>query len=246
MGLLAITNAFIYAGPVDITGTADELNCRAEAETRESTNMRSGGWRAHKNTLKASTVSNGGFWTSDSANDLDPEAFANLGTTNQVITCGMQETEGELAHIMRHMSTQYTLPQGSVGDLAKFMLESSGSDGQIGQIRCKLFKKYGVVSATGATGTGIQLGAVGAAQFLYGALHTFGTPGSSITVIAQSDDNSGFTTPTTRATFNGGAITTAAGFWLTPVAGAVADDYWRLSISAITGTWVIAGSLGIR
>lgn len=251
MGVLAITSAFIYAGAVDITGAADELTCRAEAETRESTTLRSAqtGWRSFKNTLKASTVSNTGFWSSDSADDLDPDFFTNLGVSNQVISCGMIETEGETAHFMRHMTTEYTFPEGSVGDLAKFRLNSVGSDGQYGQIRGKLFKEYGsgaATSSTGAIGTGIQLGAVAADQFLYGALHLFGTAGSSITVIVQSDDNSGFSSATTRATFNGGAITTAGGFWLTPVAGAITDDYWRLNVSAISGNWVIAGLLGIR
>lgn len=249
MGVLAITSAFIYAGPIDVTGAADDMTCRAEAETRESTTLRSGGWRTHRNTLKTSTVSTGGFWSSDSAADLDASFFDNLGVGNQVITCGMIETEGELAHFMRHMTTEYVQPEGSVGDLAKFRLNSVGSDGQIGQIRGKLFKEYGsgaVTSSTGAIGTGIELGAVGAAQFLYGALHLFGTAGTSITVIAESDDNSGFSSATTRGTFNGGSITAVGGFWLTPVAGEILDTWWRLRVTAISGNWIIGGALGIR
>lgn len=249
MGVLAITSAFIYAGPIDVTGAAEELTCRAEAETRESTTMRSAGWRTHRNTLKTSTVSTGGFWSSDSAADLDPSFFDNLGVGNQVITCGMVETEGELAHFMRHMTTEYVQPEGSVGDLAKFRLNSVGSDGQIGQIRGKLFKEYGsgaATSSTGAIGTGIELGAVGAAQFLYGALHLFGTAGTSITVIVESDSSGAFSTPTTVATFNGGSITAVGGYWLTPVAGAISDTFFRLNVSAISGNWVIGGALGIR
>ena len=246
MAVLAITNAFVYMGPLDFTGQADDLNLRCEAETRDRTTFRSGGWREHKNTIKKSQLSTGGFWSSDSANDVDPEFFNNLGTSNQVVTAGLQETEGEIAHIMRKISTQYMFPEGSVGDLHKVKLEAEGSDGGIGQIRGKLFKEYATVTGTGATGTAIQLGAVGADQSLYGTLHTFGTAGSSITVIIQSDDNSGFSSATTRATFNGGAITTAAGWWLTPVAGAISDDWWRINISAISGTWVIASALAIR
>lgn len=246
MGVLAITNAFVYMGPLDFTGSADDLMLRCEAETREKTTFRSGGWREHRNTLKTSQLSTGGFWSCDSANDVDPEFFNNLGVGGQVVTAGLQETEGEIAHIMRKLPTQVTFNEGNVGDLGKAKLEGVGSDGNIGQIRGKLLKEFGVVSATGATGTGIQLGAISGTQSLYGTLHTFGTAGTSITVIVQSDDNSGFTTPTTRATFNGGAITTAAGFWLTPVAGAITDDWWRLNISAITGSWTIASALAIR
>lgn len=246
MGVLALTNAFVYMGPLDFTGSAEEMLLRCEAETRERTTMRSGGWREHKNTLKKSQLSTGGFWSCDSANDVDPEFFNNLGTGGQVVTAGLQETEGEIAHIMRKLPTSITFFDGDVGDLSKAKLEGEGSDGNIGQIRGKLFKEYGTVSATGATGTGIQLGAISSTQSLYGTLHTFGTPGTSITAIVESDDNSGFTTPTTRATFNGGAITTAAGFWLTPVAGAITDTWWRINISSITGSWVIGSALAIR
>lgn len=246
MGVLALTNAFIYMGPLDFTGSSDELDVRAEAETREKTTWRSAGWREHRQTLKVSTLSSGGFWSSDSVNDVDPEFFNNLGVGGQVVTVGMQEVEGELAHIMRKLPTQISFFDGHVGDLGRAKIEGAGSDGTVGQIRGKLFKEYGTVTATGATGTGIQLGAVGADQSLYGTLHTFGAPGTDITVIVESDSASNFATPTTRATFNGGSITTAAGFWLTPVAGAITDDWWRINISAITGTWVIASALAIR
>jgi hypothetical protein len=246
MGVLALTSAFIYMGPLDFTGSSDELLLRAEAQTPECTTWRSNRWREYKQTLKTSMLSSGGFWSCSSANDVDPEFFNNLGTGGQVVTAGLQETEGEIAHIMRKLPTQVSFFEGSVGDLSRAKIEGAGSDGSIGQIRGKLFKAFGTVTGTGATGTGIQLGAISADQSLYGTLHTFGTPGSSITAIVQSDDNSGFTTPTTRATFNGGSITTAAGFWLTPVAGAISDDWWRLSISAISGTWVIASALAIR
>lgn len=246
MGVLAITNAFVYMGPLDFTGAADDLTLRCEAETRERTTFRSNGWREHRNTLKTSTLSTGGFWSCDSANDVDPEFFNNLGVAGQVVTAGLQEVEGEIAHIMRKLPTQVSFHEGSVGDLSKAKLDGAGSDGSIGQIRGKLFKAYGEVDATGATGTAIQLGAVSGTQSLYGTLHTFGEAGTSITVIIESDNASNFPSPTTRATFNGGAITTANGFWLTPVAGAITDDWWRINISAISGTWVIGSTLAIR
>lgn len=246
MGVLALTNAFIYMGPLDFTGSSDDLTLRAEAETREKTTWRSGGWREHQQTLKTSMLDSGGFWSSDSTNDVDPEFFNNLGVGGQVVTVGMQEVEGELAHIMRKLPTQISFFDGSVGDLSRAKVTGAGSDGTIGQIRGKLFKEYGAVSATGATGTAIQLGAISGTQSLYGTLHTFGTAGTDITVIVESDAASNFATPTTRATFNGGSITTASGFWLTPVAGAISDDWWRINVSSVTGTWTIAAALAIR
>lgn len=246
MGVLALTSAYIYMGPLDFTGSSDELLLRAEAETRECTNWRSNRWREYKQTLKTSTLSSGGFWSSESANDVDPEFFNNLGVGGQVCTVGMQETEGEIAHIMRKLPTQVSFFEGSVGDLSRVKVEGAGSDGTIGQIRGKLFKAFGEVDSTGATGTAIELGAIAADESLYGTLHTFGEPGTDITVIIESDAASDFASPTTRATFNGGSITTAAGFWLNPVAGAVTDTWWRVNVSAITDTWVIGAALAIR
>ena len=250
MGVTAIVNAFVYVDACDFTGAADELVVRAEAETRERTTLRNNGWRRHANTLKASTVSTNGFWSSDSAADVDPTLFDQLGLDSG-ITAGMAEVEGELCHFMLQMQTEYTTPEGSVGDLGRYRLNSvgGGAHSHHGQIRGKLFKAYGsgaVTSATGPIGTAIQLGAVPADKKLYGLLHLFGTPGSSITVVAQSDNAVGFPSPTNVATFNGGAITTAGKFWLTPMSGAITDDWWRLNVTAITGDWVIAGSLGIR
>lgn len=246
MSVLALTNAFIYMGPLDFTGSSDELLLRAEAQTPECTTWRSNRWREYKQTLKTSMLSSGGFWSSASANDVDPEFFNTLGTGGQVVTAGLQETEGEIAHIMRKLPTQVSFFEGSVGDLSRAKVEGAGSDGSIGQIRCKLFKAFGEVDSTGATGTAVELGAISGTQSLYGTLHTFGTPGTDITVIVESDSASNFATPTTRATFNGGSITTAAGFWLTPVAGSVADTWWRINVSAITDTWTIGAALGIR
>jgi hypothetical protein len=92
-------------------------------------------------------------------------------------------------------------------------------------------------------GTGYQLGAVAATQYLYGALHIF-TAGTTITVVLESDDNAGFSSATTRATL--GPLTTTGGTWATRVAGAITDDYYRFRVTAITGTFSVAGSAGIK
>lgn len=89
-------------------------------------------------------------------------------------------------------------------------------------------------TATG-NGTARQLGAVGAAQKLYAVLHVLAASGStpSLTVKVQSDDASGFSSPTDRITF--GAASTVGYQWATPVVGAITDAWWRI-------TWTISGS----
>ena len=79
------------------------------------------------------------------------------------------------------------------------------------------------------------------------ALHVLSVAGTStptLTVIVQSDDNAGFTTPTTRISFT---AATAVGAQWGSVAGALTDDYWRISytISGTNPVFAFAVSAGV-
>ena len=98
----------------------------------------------------------------------------------------------------------------------------------------------GNIMATGAktttfNGTARQLGALSATQKLYATLHaTAKTTFTSAVFKVQSDDNSGFTTPTDRITFS--TVTGLTSEFATPVSGAITDDWWRVICSSFTGT----------
>lgn len=240
----ALLSAFAYVDLVDFTGQSEDLRLACAAEQRPWTNYRSGGWREFKNTLKTSTFDTGSFWSSDAATDLDPQAFANLGAANTVITTGPDETEGGIAYFMRGMVPSYAWLEGKVGDLAKAKVQAVGSDGATGVVRGKLAVEYATVTTTGAKGTALNLGAVSATQKMYATLHIFGAPGTTITAVVQSDSDNTWASPTTQYTF--GPFTTAGGRWATPVSGAVTDTWWRLNVTAITGTFVVASAIGIQ
>lgn len=244
MGTQALINAYAYVDGLDFTGVAEDLRLACQAEQRQQTNFRSGGWHELKNTLKTSAFDTGSFWSSDSATDLDAVSFAGLGVANRVITIGIDETEDQYAFMMRGMQPSYSWLEGAIGDLAKAKVHAVGSDGATGVVRGKLAKEYGTVSATGAAGTALNLGAVSSTQKLYSTLHIFGTPGTTITGVIESDDASNFPSATTRITF--GPLTVAGGNWATPVLGAITDTWWRLRITAITGTFTIAAAIGIQ
>ena len=59
----------------------------------------------------------------------------------------------------------------------------------------------------------------------------------------ESDDNGSFTSATTRATI--GPLTATGGTWVTRVAGAITDDYYRFNVTAITGTFSVGAAFGI-
>lgn len=241
MAVFALTNAEIFVDSHDFTGDSNEVRLACEAEALDRTTMRSGGWREYAMGVKTSTLTGAGFaqWGADST---DAWQFANLGSSGKVVTVGAAETEGQPAYMLQSMPVNYQVG-GTYGELAPYSLNGVCSDG-VGVIRGALLKAMGTVSATGAIGTGVQLGAVSASQFAYGTLHLLGTAGTTITVVLESDDASNFPSATTRITF--GPLTAVGGTWGTRVAGSITDTWWRMRVTAITGTWTVAAAAGVQ
>ncbi len=133
---------------------------------------------------------------------------------------------------MRGINLSYTPIEGAVGDLAMGRVSGVSSTGPV--VRGKLLHPSNVSRTSSSVGTGRQLGAVVAGKSMYAALHVIAVSGTNPTldVIVQSDDNAGFTSATSRITF---AQTGAVGAAWGAVAGAVTDDYWRISYT-IGGT----------
>ena len=100
--------------------------------------------------------------------------------------------------------------------------------------------------ASTTSGTAIQLGVLAATQKIVATFQVFAITGGSWVVTIESDDNSGFSSATTRGTFT--AITTAANRQVVEVNGAVAtDNYWRLTLTKTGGTSIqAAGTLSIE
>jgi hypothetical protein len=243
MTALALTNAFIYVHSHDFTGDANELQLPMEAVELDKTTFRSQGWKELAGGLKKVMPQAKGLFAAGT-DSPDAAAFADLGVASRVWTVGPDEsTEGDVAYMFKAGQFSYAALEGNVGDLAGFTISGAGSDG-VGVVRGRLLKKKGTVSATGALGTAVQLGAVSSDQKVYATLHLFGTAGSSITVLVESDDADTFSSATTQMTI--GSLTAAGGTWQTPVAGAITDDWWRFRVSAISGSWSIAAALAIQ
>jgi hypothetical protein len=241
VSVLALTNAYAYVDSHNFTGDSDNFTLSCEAEPKVRTTFGSTGWREHNNGLKTSALGLSGFWQAGT-DTVDEYTFNALGVTGKVTTCADVETEGQPAYLFQAMKHQYQW-LGKLGDNAPYSLEGGCSDA-VGVIRGQLAKAAGAVSGTGATGTALNLGAVGASQYLYATFHIFGTPGTTITGVVESDDASNFPSATTRITF--GPYTTAGGQWGTRVAGAITDTWYRLRITAITGTFTIACGIAIQ
>jgi hypothetical protein len=241
---LALLNAYIYGGGHDFTGDSNEVRMTATGQQRDVTTFRSNGWSESIIGLREPQMTAKGFWQSGDADAVDPELWGNLGVGGNVFTVGDAETEGVSAYFYRAFHGDYHPFTGALGDVAGFDLNASGSDG-VGIVGGQLALKKTTVTTTGAKGTALNLGLIGSGQYLYATLHLLGTAGSSITALVESDEDNTFGSATTRIAF--GAQTTAGGFWGTRLAGPIADDDWfRLRVSAISGSWSVACAIGIR
>lgn len=245
MAEFALLDAFAYVGAHDFTGTLTDWSCNGAGETLDRTTFRNNaGARRFKMGLLTTDFSMGGF-ADLAADGVDVHMWNTWhGRFVRVITAGNDETEGMPCVITQIVTSQINPGGGGeVGQMSKYTMAAQGSD-KYGGIRATLLVGQQTISTTGAKGTAVQAGAVTSDQRLFATLHLLGTAGSSITAVLESDNASNFPSATTRATF--GPLTVSGGNWATPVAGAISDDWWRLRISAISGSWVVAAAMAIE
>jgi hypothetical protein len=238
MAAFSMTDCGIYVDGVDLTGVSNNVTLNAEGEDLDVTTFASGGWRERMGGLKTVNADVAGF---HDANTVDADTFNALGGTARPHSIGPTRTEGDPVYLFRAGEFNYE-QFGEVGAATPFSFSSMGTNGE-GLIRGVRLKSKGNVNATGATGTGVQIvGGVPSGQYLYGIFHVF-SAGTTITGVIESDDANTFASATTRITF--GPVTVAGGTWGVRVAGAIADDWYRLRITAVTGTFSIASAVGI-
>lgn len=236
MTAFSLTDCFLYVGNYDFTTDSNNAVLTTDVATLDATNFNSDGNTEVVGGLFNASLNWQGFWQVDGSSDQAVDNQATLGTS-EVYTFGPVQTEGQPVYILNAHKSQYVLG-GEVGAIAPFTLNAV-SRGKTA--RGMLAKARGTVSGTGAMGSGVNLGAIDADEYLYATFHNL-VPGTTISLTLQSDDNSGFTTPTVRATLSG--ITTAGGTWVTPVAGPITDTWFRFVVTAITGAHVVAASIG--
>lgn len=243
MSTYAATSHTTWVAGYDMTGDSNKLTLNTAVEAKDRTvfgnvaRNRVGG-------LRSVEASVDGFWDA-ATGAVDPTVFAALGGL-QVVTHTVAGVQGDRAYFYQAKTLTYEMFD-AVGEMVPFSLDVVGARGNgslsVGAIPGRLLAPKGAVSATGAVGSHYQLGAVAAGQHIYGAVHVF-TPGTTVTLVLESDDNSAFSSATTRATV--GPLTAAGGSWATRVAGSITDTYWRWRVTAITGTFTLAAVAGIR
>lgn len=245
MGSLIAKHIRTWADGYDMTTDLQQVGLDLMWDVHDDTRFMpfgQGGARRRVTGLEDVSAGVRGLWSAG-ANPVDADSFNNLGKLDAVLTMSSDGQEGSVAYGMRQGRFKYSM-FGPMGAPAPFNLDFRGTNGETSVARGLVFKTdAAAVSGTGPTGTALQLGAVGASQFLYAWGHVL-TAGTTITLQVQSSVDDTFAAPTTRMTL--GPLTATGGFWGTRLTGPITDTWWRLNISAITGSFLLAGLIGIR
>jgi hypothetical protein len=249
---IALLDVASYVDGHDFTGDSNSTMLTLGRVPLDRTTFRSRKWTTLTGGLRSAEFAQKGFWAADT-DSVDSAAFNDLSAGDRVHTMAPTEVEGGIAYFWQAQRFQYQPLEGDIGQLAAFTLNSQGAS-DIGVVRGKLAvapfnQATGVAvtyNATGVAGSEIQLPAVDddPAQSLYAAVHVLGTPGTTVTLQLQSDVDDTFASATTQATV--GPLTAAGGTWVTPIPGPITDTWWRVNISAITGTFTLAVALGVK
>jgi hypothetical protein len=226
------TNAGIYLDGYDVQTDHNQIAIAHNAEALDKTTF-GATTRQHLGGLKSVELSGNALTQYDSSGvaieDLIKTWEAVQGLVFTVTPNGA--TAGDVAYIGKGLITGHKPVGGAVGELHQFGWQAGGQKSPLTRAAVVAAKASRTTSSNASAG---QIGALAANQRLYAALHVFSKSGSSPTldVIVASDDNSGFTSATTRGTF---AQKTNVGAELLAINGAVTDDYWRVA-------WTIGGS----
>lgn len=225
MAEFVLTNAKVLVNELDWTSDLNSVAAEYGADAQECTTF---GNNTHQfiGGLKTNRISVEGFY--DAANS-EPQAFADVGVAGGIISLSPQSAgaQGQVAYFGQFMQASMQTG-GAVGDV---MPMSVSAEAQGPLVRGVVLANVAAATSSSQT-TGIQQGAATATQTIYAALHvTSGT--GTLDAVIESDDNSGFTSATSRITFT---QATAATSEFKTLAGAVTDDYWRVNYTIAGGS----------
>lgn len=234
MGKFVLSNVKLFTGGTDMTGASNKLDWASEVESKTVTTWGSSDgtrvWEEYIGGLASTKIQAAGLWEAGPGL-VDDELWADRGGVGPWTACPDTAAVGSLAYLTKAMGGSYQLG-GTVGDVAPWTANASST---WPTARGQILHPPATARTANGSGTARQLGAVTAARSLYVCLHVLavsGTGGPTLTVIVESDDASGFSSPITRATFT---AATAIGGQAVAVAGPVTDDYWRVR-------WTVGGT----
>jgi hypothetical protein len=240
-----LANCGLWVAEYNLCADANRLALTTSTELLDNTALCDAA-RSRVGGLQAVAFQAEGYW----AATPDGILFADVGLVDVPVTiapasAGGTFTPGDRAFLFRAAMGEYSGPNGAVGELGQFSVGGEAA----GLAAAQGFVMFAGTRTTTLTGTSVQAGAATATQTIQATLHVTDVSGSSPTlaVVVQSDDNAGFTTPTTRITFDT-ANATANRSQHKTLSGPVTDTYWRIvaTLGGSSPNFTFACALGIR
>lgn len=238
-----LINATVFFGQYDISADHNQVRVGATVEALDrttfgqTTRIKMGG-------LRAGEITGSGF-LDYGATAVEAYLSEKLSLNDVPITVTPTGTALDRGPFMQALVASLTPVGGTVGDMHRF--DWKGETGQSPLIRTGvLMAAKAARTSSSNSGTAQQLGAVGASQKIWAALHVFAASGTtpSLAVTVKSDNSVGFGSPTTQITFTSATTATSE---VKSTAGAITDDYWRVdwTISGTTPSFTFAVAIGI-
>lgn len=246
MAVLVLTDTRLFLAGYDLSGRTNQVALEASAEEKDATTFGSGGWRERKGGLRSVQLAANGL-LSIATGDVEETLFAAVEVATTALTVAPTAADGEIAYFFQATEAQYS-HQATVGELVSWETTAMGRSGS-GLVRGQILHPGATARTASGNGTGRQLGDVAGAEKLYAALHVLSVAGTvtpTLTVKVQSDDNSGFSSPTDRVTFT--AATAIGAQWAVPVPATITDTWWRVTwtISGTNPSFLFAAAVGIQ
>jgi hypothetical protein len=223
----------VFLDAYDISGHANAHTIGQAQDLPDDTNY-GDSWRQRELGMRTMNFSVAGNIDLAGATDSDTIIQSKMAVADvPLIICNVGDAVGlsNPAEFGLVLQGQYN-PQAAIGDMLKYSLT-----GEIANRRwirgAVLWSSATSITGT-ANGTAVELGAVAAGSNIYAAISVIAEDLTTMTVKLQSSSDEPFTSPNDRITFT--AVTGITADMPAPVAGSITDTFWRIIISAFTGT----------
>ncbi len=239
MAVEKLYDGHIWLAQFNLSGYSNQVDVSYEAEALDGTVFGSE-TRLNYSGLKSWSMNASGFWEAGvtPGTTIDPNVFNMIGAAAIPLTVAPKSTEGTTAFLMKAIQPSFNF-FGQLGELTPFSLSCSPSNyGTRGFVSIAATSR-----AASANGSNSELGALSSTQRLAATLHVSAFTGTSLDVVIESDDNSGFTTPTTRLTFTQATGLTSE--WK-DAAGPITDTYFRAKCTFVGTSFTALVAVGIH
>lgn len=227
--MIVLTNCLALVGNHNFTCSTNQVALEVKAAELDATTFCSAGWETKVGGLCSATVKHSGFADYGSTDAAFP---ANVGVNGLPVSIAVDNTAGSTAYLLRGLEgAMSTL--GKVGDLSPI-------DGNItsdGPAARGVLALAPSVPSTGALAVA-QLGAITSGRRAVAIMHLLGGTGT-VSLELQSAATVGFASPTVRASATAAATAT----WIES-STVTADAFWRINVTAVTGSPTIALTMG--